>query len=98
MKHSTKTSFWNLLLATVTAVGAVRVSATATDEQRYDFLDTMLRRLSPTDSAGSSSPYDDDNLDGCISFLEYVEDDCTGPVKALHRGPAWTLPVCSTWP
>ena len=81
-----------MLLATVTAVGAVHVSAKATDEQRYDILDTMLRRLSPTDSY----PYDDDNLDGCTSFLEYEEDDCTGPVKALHRGPTWTQPVCST--
>ena len=85
-----------MVLAAVTAVGVVHVSATATDEQRYDILDTMLRRLSPTDSVGSSYVYDDDNLDGCISFLEYEEDDCTGPVIKLIRGPAWTQPVCST--
>ena len=97
MKHSTTTSFWNALLATVAAVGVVQVSATATDKERHDILDTMLRRLSPTDSAGSSYPYDDDNLDACISILEYEEDDCSGPVKNIIRGPAMSQPMCSTY-
>ena len=100
MKTSTTTSFWSLLLATVTAVGFVHVAATSDDKERYDILDTIIRRGSH-DSAGMTGslhdqPYDDDSydLDGCISILLYGQEDCSGPVKKLVHAPIKTEPNC----
>ena len=86
-----------LVSAVATTAAAAKSGSEGGDttimEERHRILDSLLR--SYDDDAAASTQFDDDyNMNGCVSFLMYDEEDCSGPVQKLYRSPMYTQPNC----